>query len=64
MLTFRQEELITEIDNAFEEIMSIVDFMEDLNDENFKKVQKIIDIAERGCIFTEELKSTMQEITF
>ena len=42
MLTFRQEELITEIDNAFEEIMSIVDFMEDLNDENFKKVQKII----------------------
>ena len=59
MLTYKQEELITEIDNAFEEIMSIIDFMEDLNDENYEKVQNIIDIAERGCIFTEKLKSTI-----
>ena len=56
MLTEEQENLITEIDSAFEEIMSIIDFMENLNEENFLKVQKIIDIAERGCIFTEELK--------
>ena len=56
MLTEEQENLITEIDGAFEEIMSIIDFMENLDEENFQKIQKIIDIAERGCIFTEELK--------
>lgn len=56
MLTKEQENLITQIDSAFEEIMSIIDFMENLNKENFLKVQKIIDIAEQGCIFTEELK--------
>ncbi|MBR2524999.1 hypothetical protein IKE67_00895 [bacterium] len=56
MLTKEQENLITQIDSAFEEIMSIIDFMENLNKENFLKVQKIIDIAEQGYIFTEELK--------